>query len=168
MSAYVIPILIVALFIFAKLKKVDCYASFVDGAKKSLELCKSIFPYLAAILISVAVLKESGALNSIVVFCSPALNLFGIPHEITELILLRPFTGSGSIAILKTIIAEHGADSYISRCASTIMGSSETVFYVASIYFSKTQVKRLLYAIPVALVCTFVSAILSCVFCSIF
>ena len=79
-----------------------------------------------------------------------------------ELVLLRPFTGSGSLALLSEIFNTYGTDSYIGRCASVIIGSSETVFYVSAVYFAKTSVKKLSYAIPVSLIATFIGAIVSC------
>ncbi|MDD4833027.1 MAG: spore maturation protein, partial [Clostridia bacterium] len=91
----------------------------------------------------------------------------GVPAELSELIILRPFTGSGSIAILNDIYAQYGVDSYVGRCASVIMGVSETVFYIAGVYFAKTEIKKLGCAIPVALVCSFIGCILACLFCRI-
>ena len=91
----------------------------------------------------------------------------GIPPEVSELVLLGPFTGSGSFALLNDIFATYGADSYISRCACAIMGSSETVFYVATVYFSQTKVRKLLYAIPCALIASLVAAIVSCLLCRV-
>ena len=84
-----------------------------------------------------------------------------------ELVFLRPFTGSGSYALLNDVLIQYGADSYISRCACVILGCSETIFYVTTIYMSKTKVKKLLYAIPVALFCSFLGSILACLLCKI-
>ncbi|MBO4412504.1 MAG: spore maturation protein, partial [Clostridia bacterium] len=133
----------------------------------AINLIVEIFPYIVAILISVALFRVSGLADLLVKFVSPVFNFLGIPTEVCELILLRPFTGSGSFAILNDILKTYGADSYISRCACTIMGSSETVFYVAAVYFSGTKVKKLLYAIPCALLASLFAAVLSCLLCRI-
>ena len=109
--------------------------------------------------------RERGLIFYLSSFLSPVFSFLGIPKELCELVLIRPFSGSASLAILEEIYDSFGADSYVSRCASTIMGSSETVFYIATIYFSQTKAKRLMYAIPVALFCTFVGAIISCLVC---
>ncbi|MDD4110529.1 MAG: spore maturation protein [Clostridia bacterium] len=145
----------------------NTYNIFVNGAKGAIDLVISIFPYIVAIMIAVALLRVSGITDLLTQWLAPAFNFLGIPTEVTELVLLRPFTGSGSFALLSEIYTQYGVDSYISRCASVIMGSSETVFYVATVYFSQTKVKRLLYAIPCALIASLVAAVISCLLCRV-
>ena len=165
MSVYIIPIFIIFLLLYASYKNLNTYNIFVNGAKGAIELVVSIFPYIVAIMISVALLRFSGLTDFFIKIISPVFNFLGIPTEVCELILLRPFTGSGSFAILDNILKTYGADSYISRCACVIMGSSETVFYVSAVYFSKTKVKKLHYAIPCALFASLFAAVLSCLLC---
>ena len=153
--------------LYASFKNLNTYNIFVNGAKGAIDLVVSIFPYIVAIMASVALMRVSGLMDLLTSLISPVFNLIGIPPEVSELVLLRPFTGSGSFALLNDIYTTYGADSYIARCASVIAGSSETVFYVATVYFSGTKVKKLLYAIPCALVASFASAILSCLLCRI-
>ena len=167
MTAYIIPILIIVLIIYACFKKVNVYETFTNGAKKSLSLVGGIFPYIVSIMLAVSLFRVSG-LGDILVKCiSPIFNFLGIPVEVCELVLLRPFTGSGSLSLLKDVIATYGADSYISRCACTILGSSETVFYVTAVYFAGTKTKKVWLAISIALICNFIGAILSCLLCKI-
>lgn len=167
MSVYIVPIFIIFVLLYSSRKKLSTYNIFVDGAKGAVNLVVSIFPYIVAIMISVALLRISGITDFLTNLLSPIFNFLGIPTEVCELVLLRPFTGSGSFAILSDIFAKFGADSYISRCACVIMGSSETVFYVATVYFSGTKVKHLSYAIPCALLASLVGAIVSCLLCKI-
>ncbi len=167
MSAYILPILFIILFIYCLIKKINTYDTFVEGAKGAIKLVVSIFPYIATIMIAVALLRASGITYYISYALSPFFSFLGIPEELCELIILRPFTGSGSFAILNDIYLQYGADSYISRCASVILGCSETVFYVTTVYLSQTKVKKLLYAIPVALIATFVGAIVGCLLCKV-
>lgn len=167
MSVYILPVLIISLFIYAFLKNVNVYKSFVEGAKGAFALCVDILPYIATILIAVALFRASGLANLLINFLSPLFNALGVPPEVSELVLLRPFTGSGSFAILNDIYSTYGVDSYISRCASCIMGSSETLFYVSSIYISKTSIKKLSFAIPVGIVASVFGAVISCLFCRI-
>ena len=111
--------------------------------------------------------EQSGlslALNKIL---SPVWQLLGIPVELGELILIKPFSGSGSLAVLSEVYATHGADSNIARCASVIFGSSETVFYVSAVYFAGCKNKNLLLPIIISLVASLLSAILACLICSI-
>lgn len=161
------PVLIIALLIYARIKKVETYNTFVNGAKGAFELVLGIFPYIVTIMIMVALMRVSGITDLLVKAFAPILNLLGIPTEVSELVLLRPFTGSGSYGILKSIFETYGADSYVSRCASVIMGTSETLFYVATVYFSQTSVKKLYYAIPLALVCNLFGTVVACLVCRI-
>lgn len=165
MSAYILPIIILLLIIYGAIKRVGIYDCFTEGAKESAKLVFSIFPYIAAIYICIQLFKASGIGVMLAQFVSPVLSFIGIPYELTELIIIRPLSGSGSIALLEEIYGTYGADSYIARCASVIIGSSETVFYVAAVYFSTTKVKSLRFAIPVALFATFVGAVVSCLIC---
>ncbi len=167
MSSYIVPIFIIFVLLYASYKNLNTYNIFVKGAKGAIDLVISIFPFIVAIMVSVALMRVSGLTLALTNLISPIFNLLGIPTEVSELILLRPFTGSGSFALLNDIYTQYGADSYISRCASVIMGSSETVFYVATVYFSQTKVKKLLYAIPCALIASLISAIISCLLCRV-
>lgn len=167
MSVYILPILFVLLFVYCVFKRINTYDHFVKGAKGAITLVLDIFPFIASILIAVALLRVSGITDFLGRLLSPFFNLLGIPKELCELVLLRPFTGSGSFGILENIFSSYGADSYISRCACVIMGCSETIFYVATVYISQTKVRRLLYAIPVALVCSLVGTVFACLVCKV-
>ena len=165
---YVIPILIFLLLSFNHFQKQNNYASFVVGTKKGLVLVFEIFANIVAIFIFIELFKASGISDFLIKILSPIFSFLKIPSELGQLIILKPFSGSGSLAILSDIFSSYGVDSYIGRCASVIVSSSETVFYVTSVYFSKTKVKNLSFAIPLALFVTVLSCILACAFCRIF
>lgn len=165
MSNYIIPVFIIALFVYSSFKKVNNYSTFVGGAKKSLHLVFDIFAYIVGIFIVVELLNTSGIMDKLTMVLSPVFNFLGIPTQLTQLVLVKPFSGSGGLALLYEIFEQYGVDSYISKCACVILGSSETVFYVSSVYFSQTSVKKLGIAIPIALVCCFISVIISCFAC---
>ena len=167
MSIYILPILFIGLFLYGFLKKINTYDTFVKGAKGAIKLVVDIFPFIACIMIAVALLRASGVTEFLAKCLAPIFNFLGIPPELCELILLRPFTGSGSYALLNDVFVTYGADSYIGRCASVILGCSETIFYVATIYLSQTKVKRLGYAIPCALIASMIGAIVACLLCKI-
>ncbi|MCM1289949.1 MAG: hypothetical protein NC132_03860 [Corallococcus sp.] len=164
---YVVPVLLVLVLVYGLVKRVNVYDGFISGAKKSFDLSISVFPYLAAMFVMVNALHASGLDVYVTRFFSPPFKLLGVPQEVVQLILLRPFSGSGSLAILSDVYAAHGVDSYVGRCASVIMGSSETVFYVASVYFAGTKVKRTGFAIPIALFCNFVGSVVACALCRV-
>ena len=96
---------------------------------------------------------------------APIFRLIGVPIEVCELTLIRPFSSNAGYVLLRDIFARFGVDSYVGKCASVIMGSSDTIFYVSSIYFSCTKVKKTGLAIPIALVCNVACCILSCFCC---
>lgn len=167
LSSLIVPLLILMLLIYSVKKKVNPYGCFVNGAGQSIDLVVSIFPYLVAIFVAVELMKASGLTALFSIMLSPIFSLLGIPAELAELILIRPFSGSGSMAILENLYNNYGADSYVSRCASVIIGSSDSIFYIATIYLSQTKVKKLGIAIPIALIATLVGVILSCMLCKI-
>lgn len=165
MSIYLLPVLILFTFVYAKMKNVNVYSSFINGAKQSTGLVLSIFPYIVTIMIMVQFIKISGLASLLAQFFAPIFNVVGIPQELCELVLLKPFSGNGTLAILNDIYTNYGVDSYIGRCASVIVGSCDTVFYVTTLYCSQVKIKRLFYAIPVALIATLCGTIISCFLC---
>lgn len=166
-GSYLVPIIIISLLIFSRYKKIDTYSTFVKGAKGAFNLVLDIFPYVATIMIMVALMRVSGLMDILISLVSPIFMLLGVPEEVLELVLLRPFTGGGSYSVLKDIYLTYGPDTYISRCASVIMGTSETIFYVTAVYFSQTSVKKLSYAIPLAICFSIFGTIVACLVCKI-
>lgn len=167
MSALFVPIVIILIIGYSGLKKNNGYLSFVAGAKTSFDLILLTFPYIVAILVVVEVYNASGLNVIIADFLSPAFSLVGIPKQLTELIILKNFTGGGSLAILENIYINYGVDSFTSLCGSAVMGSSEAVFYVVAVFFSKTKVKKFGYAIPVAIIANIVGSVVACAICRI-
>ena len=168
MTHYIIPIFIVLVLIYSLFKKINAYDCFVSGSKNAVDLCINTFPYLVAIFAVVELLKISGVSQILSNITAPAFNFLGIPSELTEFLILRPFTGSGSIAMLSNIFSLYGPDSYISKCASVIMSCSETTFYVVAVYFSTTKIKKLKYIIPVCLISSLIGSVIACWFCRLF
>ena len=167
MTVYLLPVILIAAFVCALIKRVNVYDCFLDGAKESLSLAVRIFPYLAAVFVCIGLFRASGLSGIVSGWLSRPMSAVGIPPEISELVLLVPLSGNGAIAALEDIIARYGADSYIARCAATITGASETIFYVSAVYFSKCKVKRLYYAIPVSLFSSFLGMVIACALCRV-
>lgn len=163
--ALAIPALFFALFLYALIKKVKLYDSFTEGVKEAIPLVLSLFPYLAAVLILSELFERSGLSEYLTKFLSPAFRFLGIPPEISKLVLMKPFSGSGSTALLSEILSEYGADGYIARCACVCYGSSETVFYVSAVYFAGVKKKKLLKPVLIALTANFVTVVFGCFLC---
>ena len=167
MANYIIPVFIVLILVYSLFKKINAYDCFVSGARNAIDLCINTFPYLVAIFSIVELLEASGLSSKISKLTSPVFGFLGIPSELTEFLILRPFTGSGSIGMLSNLFSIYGPDSYVSKCASVIMSCSETTFYVIAVYFSTTKIKKLRYVIPVCLLSALIGAVISCAVCRI-
>ena len=165
MANYIIPCFLFILFVYCYIKKINAYNHFVCGAKESIDLCINTFPYLVAIFMAVELFKLSGLAAILSGFLSPALQFVGMPSKLAEFMILRPFTGSGSLAMLSEIIASYGVDNYITKCACVIMSCSETIFYVVAVYFSTVKIKKLRYTIPISLLASFVGSVFACFVC---
>jgi len=165
MSSYLIPILFLLIFVFAIFKKVKPYDAFTLGAKSAVPFAVSIFPYLVSIFVLTELFEVSGLSDFLLRFLSPIFEFFGIPSELTKLVLIKPFSGSGSLALVSEIYTQYGVNSYIARCASVIYGSSETVFYVAAVYFAGAKTKKLFKPILISLVASFFSCVFACFIC---
>ncbi|MGN1094385.1 MAG: nucleoside recognition domain-containing protein [Candidatus Neoclostridium sp.] len=168
MTSYVVPLIFLSVLVAALIKKTQPYSAFANGAAGATELIKTVLPYLLVVMVALRLFRDSGVSEAVARFLSPVFGFFGLPVELCELILIRPLSGAGALGILGGIYDAYGTDSFIGCCASVIYGSSETVFYLSGIYFSRSSVKRLRYAIPVALVANFTGYTVGCLFLSLF
>lgn len=165
MTAYVLPILFLLLFAYALFKKIRLYDCFTEGVKEAVPLLLSLFPYLAAILMLSELFERSGLSDLLTRSLAPACRALGAPPEICKLLLMKPFSGSGSTALLSEILGAYGADSYIGRCACAAYGSSETVFYISAVYFAGTKKKRSVRPVAAALLANLAGALFACLLC---
>ena len=166
--SYILPIFAVVSFLVAWIKKIPVYQVFGDGVKSALEVIYSIFPAILSVLLMSELFKVSGLYNLLATALSPVFNFFGIPCELIELIVLKPFSGSGSLALLDSVYKTHGTNGYISLCASTIFGSSETIFYVTAVYYSKCKNKNAVKGIIISLTASFLTICFACLICRLF
>ena len=151
-SSYVVPLLLALTAIYALTKKVDVYDALTSGAREGISVLVRIFPALAALLSAVYMLRASGAMELLTAWLAPAMELLGVPSETTALMLIRPISGSGALAVGSDLMATHGADSYIGRVAAVMLGSTETTFYTIAVYFGAAGIRRTRYTVPAALV----------------
>ncbi len=163
--AYILPLIFIFILLFAWIKKVKIYDSFCHGALNGLTTVKTILPYLITVFIMTELFAVSGISNFIIKLLTPVFKLLKIPVEIAPLVILKPFSGSGSLAVLTDVFSTYGVDSYVARCACAVFGSSETTFYVSAVYFSKVKEKRLTRPIIISLVSTFISTVFACLIC---
>jgi spore maturation protein B len=152
MTDLVLPLVILGVLIFGVIRKVSVYDVFLEGAKKGLQSAVNVLPCLVGMLAFIALLVKSGALAAFAGWCAPALKRLGIPEGALPVLMIRPFSGSATLAMLDETFRRYGPDSIEGRTASVMMGSSETIFYTLPLYFAAAKVKRSRYAIPAALI----------------
>lgn len=167
MSVYIIPVILIVLFTISFIKGRKTYDDFVNGTKAAFDLVLSIFPYVTAVFIMTELFEASGLNSAIIDLLADFFKIFGINEALIPLILIKPFSGSGSLGILSDIMNTYGVDSYISRCAATIYGSSETIFYVGAVYFSKCKNKLGVLPFILSLFSNFVSIVFACLICKV-
>lgn len=157
----IIPILVSLAAIAGIRKDIDIFKALTDGAKEGLKVTVSILPSLIILLSAIYMLRASGFTDALTAVIKPVFSFLGIPAETTPLIVLRPFSGSGALAVGSELIAKYGADSLIGRTAAVMLGSTETTFYVISIYFGSLNIKKLRHTIPAALAADITSFIVA-------
>jgi len=164
-SALAIPLVVVTIPVYAYFKGVKVYEVFVEGAKEGFDIGVRIIPFLVAILAVIGIFRASGAMELLVDLLGPVLDKVGMPAETITMALMRPLSGSGALGVMTELINTHGPDSFIGRLASTMMGSTETTFYVLAVYFGSIGIKRDRHAVPAALLAD-LTGIIAAVFIS--
>lgn len=154
-------LILASLALYGALRDVDVFAAMTEGIAEGLRVLLRIFPAVAALLCAVYALRASGALDALTGLLAPAFRLLGIPVETAPLVLLRPISGSGALAVAGDIMARYGPDSLAGRTAAVMLGSTETTFYVIAVYFGAAGVKKTRWAIPAALCADFTGFVLS-------
>lgn len=166
-SIAAIPIMISVILIHGLIKGVHLYDVFVEGASEGFKAAVKIMPYLIAIFLAIGFMRRSGAMDLLTKILATPMSFIGIPSEVLPLALMRPISGSGSLGILKDILTYYGADSFIGRIASTMMGSAETIFYTMAVYFGAIGIRYSRHTIPAALISHLAAVIASVVICRI-
>jgi spore maturation protein B len=164
-SLWAIPALLVGIPLIGLIRKVKVYDVFIEGAKEGFGVAVRIIPFLVAILVAIGMFRASGAMDLLTDALRPALSAVGFPPELFPLAVLRPLSGSGSLALTTDMIKSYGPDSMIARMAATLYGSSETTFYVLAVYFGAIGVKKTRHAILSGLVGDAVAVIATVAVC---
>ena len=151
-SSVLIPLLLALISLWALREKINVYDALADGAADGLRVLLRIFPHLLVLLTGIAMLRASGALDAVTEWLRPVLEWLGIPPETAPLVLLRPLSGSGGLAIGSDLITAYGPDSTVGRTTAVMLGSSETTFYTIAVYFGAAGIKKLRHTLPAALV----------------
>ena len=151
LSSLAMPMIILIIIIYGLKEKNKVFDTFLDGAKEGIEIVLKIFPTLIGLFVAIGALRSSGILDFIINSMEPILKLLNIPSQIMPIALLRPISGSASIAVATDIMKQFGVDSNIGLITSTIMGSTETTLYTIAIYTSAVGVKKTRFVLYAAL-----------------
>ncbi|EIJ78730.1 spore maturation protein B [Bacillus methanolicus PB1] len=150
-SLWIIPVLIGSILIYGTYKQVPTYESFVEGGKEGIKIAVSIIPFLVGMLVAISVFRASGALEFLMNLIRPGIKAIGIPPEIVPLAIIRPISGNAALGMTSDLIAAYGPDSFIGRLAAVVQGSTDTTFYVLTVYFGAVGIKKMGDALKVGL-----------------
>ncbi len=145
-SELMIPLLVFFIVIYAIIKKINVYDAFVEGSAESFQMILTIFPCILAMIFGINIFLESGLLTGFLELIRPILSLLKVPVEIIPMALMRPISGNATLAILNNLLSDFGPDSLIGRLGSVIQGSTETTFYVLTLYFGSVGIKKIRHA----------------------
>lgn len=151
LSAYVIPVLLASVAVYGMGRHVDVYSALTHGAEEGLTVLLRVAPALVGLLTAVSMFRVSGATEWLSGLFAPVLELLGVPPETAPLMLVRPVSGSGALAVATDLMAAHGPDSYIGRVAAVMLGSTETTFYTIAVYFGSAGIHKTRHTVPAAL-----------------
>jgi len=150
-SIWIIPVMIGFILVYGTFKKVPTYETFIEGGKEGIHIAISIIPYLVGMLVAITIFRASGALDFFVGKLEPVLLALGIPPEVVPLAIIRPISGNAALGMMSDLTATYGPDSFIGRLAAVIQGSTDTTFYVLTVYFGAVGIKKMGDALKVGL-----------------
>ena len=164
-SNIAMPLMIIIIVLYGVIERKKVFDIFLEGAKEGIGVVLNIFPTLVGLFVAIGALRSSGIIDLIVNFLTPILNLVNFPTEILPLALIRPISGSSSIAVATDIMNIFGVDSNIGIIASVIMGSTETTVYTIAVYTSSVGIKKTRFVLWASLIADFVGIVTSVVIC---
>jgi spore maturation protein SpmA len=165
LSILAIPFLLSFFPVYAATRRIKVYEEFVEGAKEGFGVILKIIPFLVTMLVAISMFKGAGGIDLLTRILTPVLKPLQFPPDLLPLALMRPLSGSATLAILTDIIHRLGPDNIVSLMAATIYGSTETTFYVAAVYFGSVAVKQTRHAIPAGLLGDLAGIVASVIVC---
>ncbi len=160
-SVIAVPLMITGIVAYGMSKRINVYDCFTDGARDGLESMFGIIAPLVGLMVAISMFRASGAPELVSRLLKPLTDLIGMPSDVLPLALLRPVSGSGSIALVTDILKNHGPDSLEGKIASVMMGSTETTFYTVAVYFGAVGIKQLRHTVKSALLADFTGMLLA-------
>jgi len=166
-SLLAVPFLLAFFPLYAHLRKVPVYEEFTEGAKEGFQVAVRIIPFLAAILVAIGMFRSAGGIDLIARGLGPLLDAIRFPSELLPMVVMRPLSGSGTMGVFTELVSTHGPDHILSRMAATIFGSTETTFYVVTVYFGSVAIRKTRHAIAAGLLADLTGVIAAIIICRI-
>ncbi len=166
-ASLIIPVILCILGILFFTDK-TLYSEFLSGAEKGLKTSVGLLPVLILLLVGVNMFTSSGAVDLICSALSPVCKKLGVPSEALPLLILRPISGSASIAMANDLFTKYSPDSFVGHVISVIMGSSDTLIYISAVYYSHVNVKKTRHTVPCAILTMIFCIFISCTVCRIY
>lgn len=166
-SNLAMPLIILLIVVYGVIEKNKVFDNFLEGAKDGIGIVVQIFPTLIGLFLAIGALRSSGILDFFIQIMTPFLDLVQFPSEIMPLAMLRPISGSSSIAVAVDLMKTFGVDSKLGIIASVIMGSTETTFYTIAVYTGAVGIKKTRFVLAASLIADFVGIVVSVVICRI-
>ncbi len=161
LSSAIIPLLVCFFLLYGAYKRVPVYETFTEGAKEGFQISVRIIPYLVAMMVAVGMFRASGAIDLLAKWLEPFLAWAGFPVDLLPLAITRSLSGSGARGIFAELAATHGANAPITKTAAVMLGSSETTFYVLSVYFGAVGVTKFRHAVSAGIVADLAGVIIA-------
>lgn len=147
----ILPLMVLLIILSGIKNKVDIYDTFIEGSKESFKLILELFPCMLAMIFGINIFLNSNAIDYLFIMFKPIFKILSVPIEVFPMMLLRPISGSASLAFLNNLLAKHGPDSLIGLIGSVIQGSTDTTLYIITLYFGSVGIKKIRYALYVGL-----------------
>ena len=167
LADWLLPALILLIVVYGVGRGVKVYEAVTEGAKQGCDIAIRMIPFLVTILVAIGMFRASGAMDEVTHFLSPYTNWIGLPVDVLPMALLRPLSGSGAFALMSEAI-ERDPNSYSSFVSSIIMGSTETTFYVLTVYFGSIGITNIRHGLVAALSADTSGILSACLFARIF
>ncbi|MGI6413771.1 MAG: spore maturation protein [Syntrophomonadaceae bacterium] len=166
-SKWAIPFLLLAVPLYGFVKKVPVYESFVEGAEEGFKTAVKIIPFLVGMLVAISVFRASGAMDFVTQALDPITSRLGAPSEVLPLAVMRPLSGSGVLGLAAELMRVYGPDSFIGRLASVMQGTTDTTFFILTVYFGSVGIKKYRYSIVTGLAADVTGFIASLYICNL-
>lgn len=164
-SNWAIPFFILVIPLYGYIRRVQVFDVFIEGAAEGLKTAFKILPFLLGMLVAINIFRSTGGMNILLCLLSPVTNCLPIPADVLPLAIMRPISGSGAQAILVDIFTQYGPDSLVGRMASAMQGSTDTTFFILTVYFGSVGIRKIRYSLITGLIADlagFIAAVIIC------